>query len=179
VVARRGTEPRTAAARPPSRAVSAFATALRSNGRHGLTTLPLGAYVCATQTTIRISGQVRSNLPAPRHPLLKAHADPARRADGAPRMLEEHAPPRDQLAEGSPERARRLRRGRRRLQIRQARDGRSVRAAGPLVHGAIAQAMRHMHGDPARSWTVEQLARKAALRAPRSTTASRAPWVCR
>jgi AraC-like DNA-binding protein len=32
-----------------------------------------------------------------------------------------------------------------------------------LADARIAQAMRHMHGDPARSWTVEQLARKAAL----------------
>jgi AraC-like DNA-binding protein len=32
-----------------------------------------------------------------------------------------------------------------------------------LADARIAQAMRHMHGDPARSWTVEQLAKKATL----------------
>jgi len=32
-----------------------------------------------------------------------------------------------------------------------------------LADARIAQAMRHMHGDPARSWTVAQLATKAAL----------------
>jgi AraC-like DNA-binding protein len=32
-----------------------------------------------------------------------------------------------------------------------------------LADARIALAMRHMHGDPARSWTVEQLAQKAAL----------------
>jgi transcriptional regulator GlxA family with amidase domain len=32
-----------------------------------------------------------------------------------------------------------------------------------LADARLAVAMRHMHGDPARSWTVEQLARKAAL----------------
>lgn len=32
-----------------------------------------------------------------------------------------------------------------------------------LADSRLAQAMRQMHGDPARSWTVEQLARKAAL----------------
>lgn len=32
-----------------------------------------------------------------------------------------------------------------------------------LADARIAQSMRQMHGDPARSWTVEQLAKKAAL----------------
>jgi transcriptional regulator GlxA family with amidase domain len=32
-----------------------------------------------------------------------------------------------------------------------------------LADGRLAAAMRHMHSDPARSWTVSQLARKAAL----------------
>jgi AraC-like DNA-binding protein len=32
-----------------------------------------------------------------------------------------------------------------------------------LADARIAQAMRQMHGDPARSWTVDQLAKKAAL----------------
>ncbi len=32
-----------------------------------------------------------------------------------------------------------------------------------LADARIAQAMRQMHGDPARSWTVEQLAKKSAL----------------
>lgn len=32
-----------------------------------------------------------------------------------------------------------------------------------LADARIARAMRQMHGDPARSWTVEQLAKKAAL----------------
>jgi AraC-like DNA-binding protein len=32
-----------------------------------------------------------------------------------------------------------------------------------LADARLAQAMRQMHGDPARSWTVEQLAKKAAL----------------
>lgn len=32
-----------------------------------------------------------------------------------------------------------------------------------LADARIAQAMRHMHGEPARAWTVEQLALKAAL----------------
>ncbi|WP_211091455.1 AraC family transcriptional regulator [Pseudothauera rhizosphaerae] len=32
-----------------------------------------------------------------------------------------------------------------------------------LADARIAQAIRHMHGDPARSWTVAQLAKKAAL----------------
>lgn len=32
-----------------------------------------------------------------------------------------------------------------------------------LADARIAQAIRHMHGNPARSWTVEQLATKAAL----------------
>jgi len=32
-----------------------------------------------------------------------------------------------------------------------------------LADARIAQAMRHMHGDPARSWTVAQLATKSAL----------------
>jgi AraC-like DNA-binding protein len=32
-----------------------------------------------------------------------------------------------------------------------------------LVDARLAAAMRHMHGDPARSWTVDQLAKKAAL----------------
>jgi AraC-like DNA-binding protein len=32
-----------------------------------------------------------------------------------------------------------------------------------LADARLAQAMRHMHGDPARSWTVAQLATKAAL----------------
>jgi transcriptional regulator GlxA family with amidase domain len=32
-----------------------------------------------------------------------------------------------------------------------------------LADERIAQAMRQMHGDPARSWTMEQLAKKAAL----------------
>jgi AraC-like DNA-binding protein len=32
-----------------------------------------------------------------------------------------------------------------------------------LADARIAQAMRQMHGDPARTWTVEQLAKKAAL----------------
>jgi AraC-like DNA-binding protein len=32
-----------------------------------------------------------------------------------------------------------------------------------LADARLAQAMRQMHGDPARSWTVEQLAQKAAL----------------
>jgi transcriptional regulator GlxA family with amidase domain len=32
-----------------------------------------------------------------------------------------------------------------------------------LADARIALAMRQMHGDPARSWTVEQLAKKAAL----------------
>lgn len=34
---------------------------------------------------------------------------------------------------------------------------------GGLADPRIARALRHMHDDPARSWTVEQLARKAAL----------------
>jgi len=32
-----------------------------------------------------------------------------------------------------------------------------------LADARLAAAMRHMHGDPSRSWTVEQLAKKAAL----------------
>ena len=32
-----------------------------------------------------------------------------------------------------------------------------------LADARLAAAMRHMHGDPARSWTVDQLAKKAAL----------------
>lgn len=32
-----------------------------------------------------------------------------------------------------------------------------------LADGRLAEAMREMHGDPARPWTVEQLARKAAM----------------
>jgi AraC-like DNA-binding protein len=32
-----------------------------------------------------------------------------------------------------------------------------------LADARLAAAMRHMHGDPARSWTVDQLARKVAL----------------
>jgi AraC-like DNA-binding protein len=32
-----------------------------------------------------------------------------------------------------------------------------------LADARLAAAIRHMHGDPARSWTVDQLARKAAL----------------
>jgi len=32
-----------------------------------------------------------------------------------------------------------------------------------LADARVAQAMRQMHGDPARAWTVEQLAKKAAL----------------
>ena len=32
-----------------------------------------------------------------------------------------------------------------------------------LADARLAQAMRQMHADPARSWTVEQLAKKAAL----------------
>lgn len=32
-----------------------------------------------------------------------------------------------------------------------------------LADGRLAEAMREMHGDPARAWTVEQLAKKAAL----------------
>ncbi len=47
-----------------------------------------------------------------------------------------------------------------------------------LADARLASAMRQMHADPARSWTVAQLAKKAALSRSTFLSASRAPWEC-
>jgi AraC-like DNA-binding protein len=53
------------------------------------------------------------------------------------------------------------------LLIEALRSTQSKDAPPGLLRGLgdarISEAIRHMHGDPARAWTVEQLARKAAL----------------
>lgn len=49
------------------------------------------------------------------------------------------------------------------LRVTQADDGKPPGLLRGLADARVAAAIRQMHGDPARGWTVDQLARKAAL----------------